>query len=329
MMRLSLMKRVVDTVDEEWRSPLAFELMENWGYDVGEVYYWRASANFIFVCKRDGKTYFLRFNDGNERTIEEIESELNVIQYLAEHSIRVAQPVKSKNDRYIETVQTELGTFHAVLFEEAVGEHLEFEELIEEQFFLWGSSLGELHEVLKKAPVVLQDGRSSWSDHLDFAERSLPQKDQATRNEIHFLREWAKNLEKTEDNFGLIHYDFELDNLKVKDHQISILDFDDCASYWYVADIVYALRDAGEFDVHSPNIQKFMGGYRERTQLDDKLMEEAEGFSRMHRLLMYAKLIRTVDIEESADHPEWLTNLREKLVRKIEEYRQSLEVLQS
>lgn len=329
MMRLSLMKRVVETVDEEWRSPLAFKLMENWGYDEGQVYYWRASANFIFVCKREGKTYYLRFNEVSERSDKEIAAELKGVKYLAEHSIRVAQPVESKNGLLIETVETEWGTFHAVLFEAAEGEHLEFEELDGEQFFLWGRSLGELHKVLKKATSELKDGRPSWSDHLTNVEQVLPQNDLTLRRELQSLKEWATHLRRTDGNFGLIHYDFELDNIKVKDHQMEMLDFDDCAAYWFVADIIYALRDAGEFDLRSPNIQKFLDGYRQQTQLDDELLHESEGFSRMHQLVLYSKLVRSVDIEESTDHPEWLANLRGKLINKIKEYRQSLEVFKS
>jgi len=54
---------------------------------------------------------------------------------------------------------------------------------------------------------------------------------------------WAELLDRTRDNFGLIHFDFELDNLCWEDALIQMLDFDDCAYHWYAADITYALRD--------------------------------------------------------------------------------------
>jgi hypothetical protein len=38
MMKLSTMVKVVATVDGEWRSPLAEQILENWGYDEGSVY---------------------------------------------------------------------------------------------------------------------------------------------------------------------------------------------------------------------------------------------------------------------------------------------------
>lgn len=59
---------------------------------------------------------------------------------------------------------------------------------------------------------------------------------------------------------------------------MDLIDYDDCATHWYVADIEYALRDAGELNVHSPNIQKFIEGYRQQTPLNDNLLTVAEGF---------------------------------------------------
>ncbi|MFD1450263.1 hypothetical protein [Oceanobacillus sojae] len=33
MMKLSTMKKVMNTVNSEWRSPLGEEILERWGYD--------------------------------------------------------------------------------------------------------------------------------------------------------------------------------------------------------------------------------------------------------------------------------------------------------
>ena len=44
------------------------------------------------------------------------------------------------------------------------------------------------------------------------------------------------------DRYGLIHFDFELDNLYWRDQTIGMLDFDDCAHYWYAADIAFWLK---------------------------------------------------------------------------------------
>lgn len=67
MMKLSTMKKVLDTVDSGWRSPIADLIMERWAYDAGTLFFWRASANFVFIFKREGISYYLRFNEASER----------------------------------------------------------------------------------------------------------------------------------------------------------------------------------------------------------------------------------------------------------------------
>ena len=121
MMRLSTMQKVLETVDNDWRSPLAEVILQNWGYDEGTVFYHRASANFIFTFTREGIPYFLRINDSCEREIDAIEAELKIVQYVNKNSLKAAQPVPSRNEKYIEAVETEWGLFYAVVFEALQG----------------------------------------------------------------------------------------------------------------------------------------------------------------------------------------------------------------
>lgn len=246
MMNLSMMQKVVETVNEEWKSPLAENILERWGYDEGQVFYFRASANFLFVFKREGVHYFLRFSDASEKNLALLEAEMEILEYLREQPVKVALPVKSQNDRLIETVETELGTFYAVVFEALPGKQIEIEELELEQFFKWGSALGKLHEVFKRMPEQYRLNRESWRDQLTFVQNLLPVEETAARDELNEIFNWAESLEVTNDHFGLIHFDFELDNQRWEDGQIGMLDFDDCVNHWYAADIAFALRDLFE-----------------------------------------------------------------------------------
>jgi Ser/Thr protein kinase RdoA (MazF antagonist) len=234
MMKLSTMKRVVDTVGEQWESPLAEAILEQWGYDPGTVKYFRASANFAFVFQREGKYYFLRFNDSSERDLQKIASELAVLEYLREAPLHVARPIKSLNDRYIETVVYEDRTYYAVVFVAIPGDQLDIEEMDHEQFFAWGKALGKLHETLKMLPGELSVERSTWQDHLALARDIFTESEPAALEALKRVELWTKGLSMTQDNYGLIHYDFELDNIVWNEHGASILDFDDCACYWYV-----------------------------------------------------------------------------------------------
>ncbi|MCM3733396.1 phosphotransferase [Fictibacillus nanhaiensis] len=327
MMKLSTMLKAANTVDGEWRSPLAEKILERWGYDEGSVFAFRYSANFIFIFKRNEQTHFLRFNEVSEKDLASLEEEMNLLNKLAEIPLRVSKPVVSLNGKKVERIETELGEYYASVFEALSGKQYEMEELESHQFFTWGSTLGKLHEKLKKTGVTSCVDRMTWRDHLNEVECMLSSQDSAAKKELAALIKWAESLPVTKDNFGLIHYDFELDNLRWDGNRLGMLDFDDCAYYWYVADIAYALRDLEGKKMSNPLFAEFIKGYVSETSLDYQLLEQLPMFQRLHDLRMFARLLRSVDILESPEHPEWMENLRKKLVVKIENYRASFEKL--
>lgn len=326
MMTLSTMKKVVGTVNEEWRSPLAETILERWGYDDGSVYYFRGSANFLFIFKRNGVTYFLRFSDASEKEMISIESEIKILNYLRDQPLRVALPVKSLNDNYIETVETDIGTFYAVVFEALPGKQFETEELGTGQFLKWGSALGKLHHVFKSMPEEFRESRENWLTQLEGVRGILPEAEKSALHELDELINLAKDLQVSTENFGLIHFDFELDNQRWDEDTIGILDFDDCLKHWYLADIAFALRDLFKdgFDLGSKLVQEFIEGYSMETNLEFDQLQQLPLFMRMHNLVTFAKLLRTVDISPSEDDPEWLSNLRLKLQSYCENYRGTL-----
>lgn len=323
MMSLSSMKKVIETVDSEWRSPLAEKVLERWGYDKGSVYSFRSSANHVFVFRAEGKRYFLRFIDNNERELQAINSEIEILLYLHKQNISVALPVKSSNEKYVEIVETSLGTYYAVVLEGLEGNQYQIKDLNNDQFFNWGKSLGKLHKVFKDIPKQYHEKRPGWNDHLTFVKETLPNKEKAAIKELEEINKWIKNLNVTNENFGIIHYDFELDNLYFNNDEVRILDFDDCSNYWYVADIAFALRDLFNecIDYSNPSFQQFLNGYREETDIDESLLCDLSWFMRLHNLITFARLLRTIDIQESEKNPEWLIDLRNKLKIHTEYYR--------
>lgn len=328
MMMLSTMQKVLRTIDREWRSPIAEQILTRWGYDKGSVYYFRSSANFIFVFKRSGKRYFLRFNDSSERELNVIESEINILKHLHSSSINVAQPVKSLNNNLIEVVNTEIGTFYSVVFEALEGKQFELEELEKEDYFVWGSTLGKLHNAFKSLPKQLTNHRPSWKNHFAFIDEQIQENEAAAIRVLKQIKSWTNDLHTSNENYGLIHFDFELDNQRWgNNNEISVLDFDDSSIYWYVADIAFALRDLfeQEVDLNHPLFLEFMRGYSNETSYDESNLQDLHMFLKLHNLVLFAKLLRSIDIEESTDLLEEIDLLKTKLVNKINSIRASFE----
>ncbi|WP_257968076.1 phosphotransferase enzyme family protein [Peribacillus deserti] len=328
-MHLSTMKKVVGTVNSEWKSNLAEKLLEPWGFDHGSVYYIRASANFIFTFKKQGIRYYLRFNESSERTEQEIKSELKILIYLRNQGVSSVNPVKSNNRNYVEFFETEYGRFYAVVFEAMPGRTPDLEELTSHDFWRWGRALGKLHKHMAQLPKEYVYDRKGPEEAYTFIRQSLGIEDTLGLCELEKIKQDLAELVITEQNFGCIHFDFELDNLAFTDADIWMMDFDDCMNFWFAGDIVFALRDFNPLDTSSPFFTQFLEGYQSEFNLEPDFLHHIKTYQRFHDLFTYARIIRSLDITDDQENPEWLINLQNKLLIKADQYRASFKKYES
>lgn len=326
MMRLSTLWTVDRAIDGEGRSPILDRIIEHWPHDEGSARFYRSSANFIATYQRDGQRQFLRFAESSERDRDTIQAELDLVVSLAGEGLHVSMPQPSHGGAILETVEVDGRTFHAVAFSACSGSHVDSDALDDGGFRRWGDALGCLHAALKSYPNAESTARRSWRDDLVFIERFIPAKETEIRTEFLTLQAALHTLPTDPDHFGLIHFDFELDNLVWGDDSIAMIDFDDCAFYWYVADIAFALRDV--FDAgrapDDPAVRAFLDGYTARTGLDAEMVSVISTFSRLSRLFGYARVARSLDIVPSPEYPDWMNRLIANFEGYLRDYRDSL-----
>lgn len=327
MMRLSTMWKVDSTIDENGSSPVVEQILERWAYDSGSTRFFRSSANFVYVFQINGKRHFLRFADSSERGGEAIEAEMDLLQWLAGTGIPVACPVASAGGNLVETVETRWGTFHAVVAPALEGAQFEIEDIDDSGFRRWGAALGALHSALERYPGTGSAMRPTWRDRLESAAVCLPDGAPALREELTEITSELAALPQVRDTYGLIHYDFELDNLVWRDDSIGILDMDDCSYLWYAADIVFALGDLFEenTDGDDGRFLAFIQGYSEHRPVDEHLPSRVPLFRRLGDLVKYARGVRAADLIVGPEHPEWLRELSQKLHDRTSAYRASIE----
>ena len=253
------------------------------------------------------------------RTREMIQAELDYLDHLAKAGVRVARSLPSLAGQFVESVDTTHGTFHAVVFEGLVGKQFELEELTPEMFTAWGKALGELHRAAQSYTAV---GRSTWRDLIEAAEEQ-PEVRQAAKQLHRELAQLPINNYQVKDNYGLTHFDFELDNLIWDGQRFGILDFDDCVWHWYAADIAFALGDlfdddAAKVDLSNPSFCAFIEGYRTAKPIADDELARIPLFLRLDNSLVFCKLRRAADAGDQDDDPNWLKELRQKLDRKMQ-----------
>jgi Ser/Thr protein kinase RdoA (MazF antagonist) len=135
-------------------------------------------------------------------------------------------------------------------------------------------------------------------------------------------------LPVSQGTYGLIHFDFELDNIVWAGDQAKVLDFDECSYSWFAADIIYALSNLfddnpSHVDLKNPSLQSFVQGYRSQQALPDETLGLLPLFLSFHNLLTFTKLIYSRKNFDKTNSPEWTQQLDKKLENKLEIYRAS------
>ncbi|MGG0668808.1 phosphotransferase enzyme family protein [Sporosarcina koreensis] len=313
MMKLSIMRDFLESNESEF---LVHSLLENWGFEQDSVQFLRASSNFVFVFERNGEKYILRITPNGDRN--KLMEEVAFLSFLSMNEVSVNRPERSKKGNMVEETKNDLGVFQAVVFRFLTGAQYEVEELSERQLYLWGEALGNLHSYSKQFIK-----KSSTRNQLTDLENFLPESESSARRELETLKTWFMTFDINDANYGIIHFDFELDNLIWDGDNVQMIDFESSMEHWYTADIAFALRDLfnGDVDFSNNSFQLFLEGYRSKMHVTDKEINAIPMFLRFHDLITFADLLRTVDVENDLNNPQWTIALCNKLESKIDDYR--------
>jgi Ser/Thr protein kinase RdoA (MazF antagonist) len=325
-MKLSRMWSVDGTVDDvTHRGPVADLLAERWGSNLTPLMF-RASANFTYVCDIGEQRAFLRFAHESERTREEIEREMELLIWLAARQIAVNEPIRSRSNALVESVDTELGRFHAVMLTRITGSNHEFEHFESATARRWGAAIGSLHTVLAEAPAELRRGPGFWQASLDRASLADSGFPAIVRREAIRLSESLAELPQTPENYGLIHCDLELDNVFDQESNFAIIDFDEYCSGWLTFDLAKAFSEGlGESaDLTSPLFHDFIAGYRSEHPLGEQMLQAIPVMLRLSNLNGYVRVKRSLDLDADFQRVDWMARLERNLSAWTAEYETSL-----
>ncbi|MBW6472899.1 MAG: phosphotransferase [Anaerolineaceae bacterium] len=304
---------------------LARMLLKNWDYDENseEMFqYFRISANAIYPLRIHGEVCYLRFSPVSEKRERNVMAELAFLDYLRGLGYPAMEAVKSRGGEEVVRKETPWGEFYASVFKRVAGEQINQTDFNDEIMFSYGSTLGELHAFSRQYanPSVK---RWTHRDAFDWMEKTLSELglDQEPMQELALLRREFDQLPITQDNYGLIHFDFEPDNVFYDEtsQRCSVIDFDDTMYHWFVMDIVQALdaiQDEMEIDDCSHQETVFLKGYRSQFNIDEEVLSMRSVFRRFAGLYQFVRVARAMQ-ERWENEPIWMVELREKLERLL------------
>lgn len=295
-------------------------LLENWAYDKDRpdrVTPFRTSANAVYVFYIKGRKHFLRFTPAEEKEAASVQAELDFLRYLREQGYPVVKPVACTNGQELVVADTPWGTYQAVVFEEVKGQPMDQLAYSAPLYHDFGKALGRLHALSTAYQPI--HSRPDWDQMLSWCEEictqysSVPQ----AHDEIRVLRRHLTQLPKTVNNYGLIHYDFETDNVFYDPHSNTFtpIDFDDALYHWFALDVGVSVRGILKHvpSQHSEEAaRQFLEGYRCEMELEEEMLAQAPVFKRYADLYGYARLLRATH-EKWDNEPQWMEGLRAHL----------------
>ncbi len=305
---------------------LAEMLLKNWEFDETSLdlfQYFRISANAIYPFQKDGEVRFLRCCPISEKTRDNILAELEFVNYLRGRQYNALEPVPSRDGDGLVQKSTPWGEYYASVFKCVTGTQISETDFNDGIMFAYGAALGQLHE-LSSSYTAPKTKRWTHVDVFKWIEDTFKGLaiEASPMNELNLLREYFSNVPINQKNYGLIHYDFELDNVFYDEttNSCSVIDFDDAMYHWYVMDIVQALdslKSEIAENVFSHKQAVFIEGYRSRFDLDNDLYATTLVIKRFANLYGYARVARALQ-EHWDNEPGWMTGLRIKLNKALE-----------
>ena len=293
MLPLSRIVALSETVDEQWRSPVADAVAASYGVPAGSARFWRSSARHVFGVPAEGSRpdAYLRFAPAELTARADDLAVATLMQRLSARGLGCVAVVPSATGNLVETVSTDLGVMNAVMVAEGAGSPLDADELTREQAVAWGASLARVHREgsVLAADVELPDGARRSDRALDLLAPG------GLGPVVEVLRSRLRDLPRTAATYGLVHGDFELDNIAWSGGVATAYDWDEAEVSWFAADIAYAVRDLVPDHrelAHGrlPLLDAFLAGYESERPDAEVDREQLALFTSLNALRSLARL---------------------------------------
>jgi Ser/Thr protein kinase RdoA (MazF antagonist) len=332
MLKLSEIAGLRRTVDAAWRSPIADSAAAAWGLPAGAARFWRSSASHVFVVPAgamdesaapDARTAYLRFVPAGTRQADALERAAAVMSAWADAGVPVVRPIVSLGGRSTERVVTEYGELVAMLVPAASGDELDLDDLTDDMASVWGAALAGLHTTSDRvglmplressvgAPSGVDPGAGAWDAEL-----------MAVAVEVAAV---IAALDATTHERGVIHGDFELDNLRFTAEGPTFFDVDEARIDWFAADVALATRDLTGVTLDGESrpelLAGFLRGYRSIRAFSAEEEASLALFGVAASVGLALDVLEALDLDEQHDDPDWLVELRGALRRHLRWHR--------
>lgn len=252
----------------------------------------------IYKVITENETYFLKVYRQGVRSIEEIQSEIDLLNHLKFLDIKATYPVSKQDHTIIGQFKTANGIRYGVLYT-SVGtqEFDQIEETAESNERL-GRYIASIHNAWDKCDFNINRPNLDSYTFIDDSMCAIKQFSNIHDFDINFLEEIEKNvkiklasLSIEKPQYGICHGDIYSGNIRVDANNNPILfDFDFCGNGWRAYDVsMYAFpfgmgSDITKLKKREQRKNQFLNGYNKVRAMTENEIKSIELFIPFRRI---------------------------------------------
>lgn len=279
--------------DRNFNADILSEVCSRYGLRPENAKLIKEDSNLIYDCGDS----ILRVSYSGIRTAGDIEVELDWMDFLHREGVPVVRIITSVANERQEKVGENNKHFTAVSFEKIRGSKINEETWGVVHFQKLGRLAGLIHRTSQTYAHQTHLRYRHWDELVECSYSTmLPKDGRELQRLTEHLLDGFRNLERSPEDYGLIHNDIHHENYLLTDpeNKIILFDFEVACQSWYVYEIATALyyaclvnRKRNDLDFERTFLSNFLKGYRAEYSLPPIDFEVVLKFMLYRDLFLY------------------------------------------
>ncbi len=199
-------------------------------------------ADGVYGFTRHGQAFVIKYSNTTVRSFATLQSQVHWLDFLATQGAAVSRPVPSPRGMLVEQVPLRSALVSTVCYARALGVRPPVPRSTAEQWQRWGETLGKLHALSARyTPPLNQAPLAQWDVNVTQDRATIPAEQTSVLAKFDALQAYLQTLPTDPQLYGMIHGDFQANNLCLDRETFWVIDFDNCTRHWFLTDIATSL----------------------------------------------------------------------------------------
>lgn len=254
----------------------------------------------VYGFTQHQQSFVVKYSLPTVRPFATLQSQVYWLNFLAAHGAPVSRPVPSRQGVLVEQLPLENAFVSAVCYERVPGVRPAVPTLTAEQWQTWGQTLGKLHALSTvHMPSPPDEPLAAWDAGAAQDRATIPAEQTRVLEKFDALQHYFQTLPTNPQVYGVIHGDFQANNLCLDHETFWVIDFDNCAYHWFLMDIATSLyftlwerpADQSNATFAAFVLKNLLAGYAHEHALGDEWIERLPFFLKLIEMNSYIAIL--------------------------------------